>query len=82
MRDGMCSSRIIVCDVCVGTPTEDVFKYEVSMCVGAGIGVTPFASVLKSIWYHFAGMGEQQHAKFKLKKVYFYWIARDKVRAR
>uniref|UniRef100_A0A670ZXG2 NADPH oxidase 1 n=1 Tax=Pseudonaja textilis TaxID=8673 RepID=A0A670ZXG2_PSETE len=34
-----------------GTASEDVFRYEVAMLVGAGIGVTPFASVLKSIWY-------------------------------
>uniref|UniRef100_A0A8C1JBC6 NADPH oxidase 2 n=2 Tax=Cyprinus carpio TaxID=7962 RepID=A0A8C1JBC6_CYPCA len=31
-----------------GTASEDVFRYEVVMLVGAGIGVTPFASVLKS----------------------------------
>lgn len=30
--------------------SEDVFKFEVSVIVGAGIGVTPFASILKSIW--------------------------------
>uniref|UniRef100_A0A8D3DLG4 NADPH oxidase 1 n=1 Tax=Scophthalmus maximus TaxID=52904 RepID=A0A8D3DLG4_SCOMX len=36
-----------------GTASEDVFAYEVSMLVGAGIGVTPFASILKSIWYKF-----------------------------
>ncbi|XP_070807848.1 NADPH oxidase 1 isoform X3 [Pituophis catenifer annectens] len=36
-----------------GTASEDVFQYEVAMLVGAGIGVTPFASVLKSIWYKF-----------------------------
>ena len=29
---------------------QDVFKYEVIMCIGAGIGVTPFASILKSVW--------------------------------
>lgn len=34
-----------------GTASEDVFQYEVVMLVGAGIGVTPFASVLKSVWY-------------------------------
>lgn len=33
-----------------GSASEDVFKFEVSVLVGAGIGVTPFASVLKSIW--------------------------------
>jgi predicted ferric reductase len=34
-----------------GTASEDLFTYEVAVCVGAGIGQTPFASLLKSIWY-------------------------------
>ena len=29
---------------------QDVFKYEVIMCIGAGIGMAPFASILKSVW--------------------------------
>lgn len=29
---------------------QDVFRHENVICVGAGIGVTPFASILKSIW--------------------------------
>ena len=33
-----------------GTASIDIFKYEIGLCVGAGIGVTPFASILKSIW--------------------------------
>ncbi len=32
-----------------GTPTEDVFDYEVALVVGAGIGVTPFASIVESL---------------------------------
>ncbi|XP_076774716.1 NADPH oxidase 1 isoform X3 [Arvicanthis niloticus] len=44
-----------------GTVSEDVFQYEVAVLVGAGIGVTPFASILKSIWYKF------QRADNKLK---------------
>lgn len=36
-----------------GTASEDVFKYEIAVCVGTGIGVTPFASILKSIWLVF-----------------------------
>ncbi|CAG8532358.1 22562_t:CDS:2 [Dentiscutata erythropus] len=32
-----------------GSASEDVFKFEVAMLVGAGIGVTPFASVLKTL---------------------------------
>lgn len=44
-----------------GTVSEDVFQYEVAVLVGAGIGVTPFASILKSIWYKF------QHTDHNLK---------------
>ncbi|KAM8753018.1 NADPH oxidase 1 [Rhynchonycteris naso] len=56
-----------------GTVSEDVFQYEVAILVGAGIGVTPFASILKSIWYKF------RHADHNLKTqtIYFYWICRE-----
>uniref|UniRef100_A0A4W3HCC2 FAD-binding FR-type domain-containing protein n=1 Tax=Callorhinchus milii TaxID=7868 RepID=A0A4W3HCC2_CALMI len=43
----------ILVDGPFGTASEDVFQYEVSVLVGAGIGVTPFASILKSIWYKY-----------------------------
>ncbi|XP_077778873.1 NADPH oxidase 1 isoform X2 [Podarcis muralis] len=56
-----------------GTASEDVFQYEVAMLVGAGIGVTPFASVLKSIWYKFQH-GDQG---LQTKTIYFYWICRE-----
>lgn len=49
-----------------GTASEDVFQYEVAMLVGAGIGVTPFASILKSIWYKF----QQDDQTLKTKKVW------------
>lgn len=49
-----------------GTASEDVFQYEVAMLVGAGIGVTPFASILKSIWYKF----QQADQTLKTKKVW------------
>lgn len=56
-----------------GTSSTDVFKYNVIMCIGAGIGVTPFASILKSVWYrHNQGYGD-----LAIKKVYFFWICRD-----
>ena len=48
----MLPSRIAV-DGPFGTASEDVFSYEVVMLVGAGIGVTPFASILKSVWYKY-----------------------------
>ncbi|KAI9228480.1 MAG: ferric reductase NAD binding domain-containing protein [Piptocephalis tieghemiana] len=56
-----------------GSATEDVFKYEVAVLFGAGIGVTPFASILKSIWYR----AKYPHLATRLRKVYFYWICRD-----
>lgn len=56
-----------------GTASEDVFSYEVVMLVGAGIGVTPFASILKSVWYKYCN----NSTTLKLKKIYFYWLCRD-----
>ncbi len=56
-----------------GSASEDVFKYEIAVLVGAGIGVTPFASILKSIWYR---MNYPQR-KTRLRKVYFFWVCRD-----
>ncbi|XP_053568192.1 NADPH oxidase 3 [Bombina bombina] len=56
-----------------GSATTNVFNYQVSVCIAAGIGVTPFASVLKSIWYKYSN----SNADMKLEKVYFYWICRD-----
>lgn len=55
-----------------GAPAEDVFNHEVAVLVGTGIGVTPWASVLKNIWYH------QQKGTLKgLRRVEFFWICRD-----
>uniref|UniRef100_A0A668RZG5 FAD-binding FR-type domain-containing protein n=1 Tax=Oreochromis aureus TaxID=47969 RepID=A0A668RZG5_OREAU len=56
-----------------GTASEDVFDYEVSMLIGAGIGVTPFASILKSIWYKF----KDSDPKLRTRKIYFYWLCRE-----
>lgn len=56
-----------------GSASEDVFRYEVVALVGAGIGVTPFASILKSIWYRMNYPRQQT----RLRKVYFFWVCRD-----
>ncbi|XP_014400543.1 PREDICTED: NADPH oxidase 3 [Myotis brandtii] len=52
---------------------SEVFRYPVSVCVAAGIGVTPFAAVLKSLWYRCC----EPQPPLTLSKVYFYWICRD-----
>ncbi|XP_076992228.1 NADPH oxidase 3 isoform X1 [Tamandua tetradactyla] len=56
-----------------GAALTDVFHYPVSVCIAAGIGVTPFAALLKSIWYKCC----KPQAELELGKVYFYWICRD-----
>ena len=56
-----------------GSASEDVFKYEVAVLVGAGIGVTPFASILKSVWFRM----NYPKRKTRLRKVYFFWVCRD-----
>ncbi|KAJ7169810.1 NADPH oxidase A [Mycena filopes] len=55
-----------------GAPAEDVFEVEVAILVGAGIGVTPFASILKDIWYR-----QRQGNCGTLRRVEFFWICRD-----
>ncbi|KAF9078347.1 NADPH oxidase [Rhodocollybia butyracea] len=58
-----------------GSASEDFLKYETVLLVGAGTGVTPFASILKSIWYR---MNNFNHDKpTRLSKVYFTWVIRD-----
>ena len=55
-----------------GAPAEDVFNVEVAVLVGAGIGVTPFASILKHIWYR-----QRKGNMGCLKRVEFFWVCRD-----
>jgi len=57
-----------------GAPAEDVFNNEVAVLIGTGIGVTPFASILKQIWQLRSGPTAMQR---KLKRVEFIWICRD-----
>ncbi|KAJ1664462.1 hypothetical protein IW140_003883 [Coemansia sp. RSA 1813] len=56
-----------------GSASEDVFNHEIAMLFCAGIGCTPFASVLKSIWYRLS----YRDGSFRLRKVYFFWVQRD-----
>ncbi|KAJ3043889.1 hypothetical protein HDV00_003927 [Rhizophlyctis rosea] len=70
------SLPFVMVDGPYGTASEDVFDYEASILVGAGIGVTPFASILKTIWYRIANA--TRDAPLRLQKVYFIWVCRDK----
>ncbi|KAG9043635.1 hypothetical protein FS837_009314 [Tulasnella sp. UAMH 9824] len=50
-------------------------KCETVLLVGAGISVTLFASILKSIRYRMNNMNIPR--SIRLSKVYFVWIIRD-----
>ncbi|XP_029028143.1 NADPH oxidase 4 isoform X2 [Betta splendens] len=52
-----------------GSPSEDVFNYDVSFCVAGGIGVTPFACVLHALLDGWTG--------FRLQRLYFVWVCRE-----
>uniref|UniRef100_A0A8C0IPA5 NADPH oxidase 5 n=1 Tax=Chelonoidis abingdonii TaxID=106734 RepID=A0A8C0IPA5_CHEAB len=56
-----------------GTPTRRIFTSEHAVLVGAGIGITPFASILQSIMYRLSLKDDEM----KLRKVDFIWINRD-----
>jgi ferredoxin-NADP reductase len=44
-----------------------------ALLIGAGIGVTPFASILKHIWYLYKTLHNST-----CKRVFFVWVCREK----
>lgn len=66
--------RIMV-DGPFGSASEDFLNYETVLLVGAGIGVTPFASILKSIWYRMNNFNNSKPTR--LSKVYFTWVIKE-----
>ncbi|MBN3279235.1 NOX5 oxidase, partial [Polyodon spathula] len=72
-----------------GTPTRRIFTSEHAVLIGAGIGITPFASILQSIMYryrmrklncpncNYSWCENLKDNEMKLRKVDFIWINRD-----
>lgn len=56
-----------------GAPAEDVFDNEIAVLIGTGIGVTPWAAILKNIWH----MRNNPDPPRRLKRVEFIWVCRD-----
>ncbi|XP_062578537.1 dual oxidase 2-like isoform X2 [Saccostrea cucullata] len=54
-----------------GEGHQDWYKFPVAVLVGGGIGVTPFASILKDIVHK-----TSQPIQFPCQKVYFLWVTR------
>ncbi|KAK9866610.1 hypothetical protein WJX84_002042 [Apatococcus fuscideae] len=65
-----------------GAPAQNYNDYEVLLLVGAGVGITPFASVLRTLVKEYemakcTRCGLMNERLFVPKKVYFYWITRE-----
>lgn len=56
-----------------GAPAEDVFDNEAAILIGAGIGVTPWASILKNIWH----LRNGRTPPTRLRRVEFIWVSKD-----
>lgn len=56
-----------------GAPAEDVFDNEIAVLIGTGIGVTPWASILKNIWH----MRSSPNPPRRLRRVEFIWVCKD-----
>lgn len=55
-----------------GTASEDIYRFKTTILVGAGIGVTPFASLLQAFFFRVAN--PQLYPSFKTEKIYFFWL--------
>ena len=53
-----------------GAPSQHVFQYNTSIRVGAGIGVTPCASIMKGV------VNYRWKKGFLPKNLHFFWVAR------
>lgn len=56
-----------------GAPAEDVFENEVAVLIGTGIGVTPWAAILKNIWH----LRLSPNPPKRLRRVEFIWVCKD-----
>ncbi|XP_074012285.1 NADPH oxidase 5 [Numenius arquata] len=84
----LCSIKCYI-DGPYGTPTRRIFTSEHAVLIGAGIGITPFASILQSIMYryrrrrqscpscHYSWCEDLWDEEMTLRKVDFIWINRD-----
>ncbi|GAO51065.1 hypothetical protein SAICODRAFT_65528 [Saitoella complicata NRRL Y-17804] len=77
LQNGRALPKIMV-DGPFGAPAEDVETKEIAVLVGAGIGVTPWASVLKNIWHNRRLYMQGRRSKASpLRRIEFVWICRD-----
>ncbi|KXJ86231.1 cytochrome b-245 heavy chain subunit beta [Microdochium bolleyi] len=56
-----------------GAPAEDVFENEIAVVIGTGIGVTPWAAILKNIWH----LRQSPNPPKRLRRIEFIWVCKD-----
>ncbi|HEY6722712.1 MAG TPA: ferric reductase-like transmembrane domain-containing protein [Polyangiaceae bacterium] len=71
LRDGAPQPVKAYLDGPYGAPSSHIFAATNAVLIGAGIGVTPFASVLESL------VLRAQDGRERPKKVHFFWLNRD-----
>ncbi|KAJ2779069.1 NADPH oxidase 3 [Coemansia javaensis] len=54
-------------------PSERFFEYDVCVLIAAGIGITPAAAVLRSVYFQWL----HDRDRLRTKKVYLFWVYRD-----
>jgi len=62
----------IIVDGPFGSASDSWHSFENVIFVGAGIGVTPYASILRDVVHR-----SKTNADFEVKKVIFFWICRS-----
>src|SRR6266581_102688 len=72
--DSSASKDGVYLDGPYGAPSSHIFESKIAILIGAGIGVTPFASILQSILYRHT---HRESGEPALQKVHFYWLNRD-----
>jgi predicted ferric reductase/Ca2+-binding EF-hand superfamily protein len=60
-----------------GSPSGHVFGAENVVLIAAGIGITPFASILESIALRAGSAGLKNNETERLAKVHFFWLNHD-----
>eukprot|EP00271_Cylindrocystis_brebissonii_P021976 TRINITY_DN819_c0_g2_i5.p1 TRINITY_DN819_c0_g2~~TRINITY_DN819_c0_g2_i5.p1 ORF type:complete len:1048 (+),score=169.04 TRINITY_DN819_c0_g2_i5:366-3509(+) len=66
--------RVLV-DGPFGAPAQDYEHFRVVVLVGAGIGVTPMASVIRDVLHK--TKNRSKYPRFATEKVFFYWTTRE-----
>ncbi|KAJ5884720.1 hypothetical protein N7495_009230 [Penicillium taxi] len=72
LQNGQTMPKLLI-DGPYGAPAEDVFENEIAILIGTGIGVTPWASILKNIWH----LRSSPNPPRRLRRVEFIWICKD-----